>query len=72
MAQAVSCHPFTVVAQVYAHVIPCRICAGQSDTGTGFSLIYSVSPVSIILLGLHTHVSSGECTVGPIVAAVQT
>jgi hypothetical protein len=42
----------------------------QSGTGTGFSLNSLVSPVSNIPPKLHTHISSGGQTVGPLVATV--
>jgi hypothetical protein len=42
MAEAVSCWPLTVEAQVHTWVNPCSICGGQSGTGTGFSLNSSV------------------------------
>jgi hypothetical protein len=36
MTQAVTGRPFTAKALVRAWVSPCRICDGQSGTGTGF------------------------------------
>jgi hypothetical protein len=44
MAQAVSRRPLTAKARVRSRVSPCRMCGGQSDTGTGFSLSTSVFP----------------------------
>jgi hypothetical protein len=44
MAQAVSRWPFTSEARVRSRVSPCGVCAGQSDTGTGFSSSTSVFP----------------------------
>jgi hypothetical protein len=45
MAQAVSCRPLTVEAQVHVQINPCGICGGQSGTGTGFSLSSLVFPI---------------------------
>jgi hypothetical protein len=44
MAQAVSRRPLTAEARVQSRVSPCRICGGQSGTGTGFSPSTSVFP----------------------------
>jgi hypothetical protein len=66
MAQVVSRWPLTAKARVLSRVNPCRFCGGESDIGTGFSPSSSGFPVSIILPGLHTHISSD-----PLVAAVQ-
>jgi hypothetical protein len=57
MAQAVNCWPVTAEALVRTRVTPCEICGGQSGTGTGFSHISAVCPVSIIPPLLHTHLS---------------
>jgi hypothetical protein len=48
MAQAVSHRPLTAATRVRARAFRCGICGVQSGTGTGFSPIYSVSPVSIV------------------------
>jgi hypothetical protein len=40
MAQAVSRRPPTAEARVRSRVSPCRVCGGQSGTGTGFFLEY--------------------------------
>jgi hypothetical protein len=64
MAQVVSRRPLTAKARVRARVSPCRICGGQSGSGTGFSLSYSVFPVTnIIPTSLSKLVSSGECVI---------
>jgi hypothetical protein len=47
MAQAVIRRPLTVEAQVRLRVSPCRICDGQSGTGTGFSPSNSVFPYQV-------------------------
>jgi hypothetical protein len=44
MAQVVSRRPQTAEARIRALVSPCKICGGQSGTGTGFSPSYTVSP----------------------------
>jgi hypothetical protein len=49
MAHAVSRRLHKAVARVCALVSLCRICDGQSGTGTVFSASSSVSPVNIIL-----------------------
>jgi hypothetical protein len=71
MAQVVSRWPLTAKARVRSRVNPCGFCGGQSGIGTGFYPSSSGFPVSIILPGLHTHISSGGRTIGPLVAAVQ-
>ena len=64
MAQAVSRRPLIAEARVRSRVSPCRICGGQSGTGTGFSLSTSVVPCqfhstdapllgNILITGLH-------------------
>jgi hypothetical protein len=61
MAQVVSHRPLVVGSRVYAWVSTCGICGRQSETGTGFSvssLAFSVT------MALHTHISSGERTIG--------
>jgi hypothetical protein len=48
------------------------IFGGQSSTGTGFSLSSSVLPRQYhSTMALHSHVSSGGWTIGPLVAAVE-
>jgi hypothetical protein len=72
MDQAVSRRPLTVEAQVRVRVSPCRICGGQSGTGTGFFRVLLFCSVSIIIPpGLHTNLSSGGRTISPLVVAVQ-
>jgi hypothetical protein len=44
MAQAVSRRPSTAEARVRSQLGPCRICGGQSGTGTGSSQSTSVFP----------------------------
>jgi hypothetical protein len=44
VAQSVRRRPLTAEARVQSRVSPCRICGGQSGTGTGFSLSTSVLP----------------------------
>jgi hypothetical protein len=47
MVQAVSCRRFTWEAGVCVQVNLIGICAGQSSTGTGFSPISLVFPLSV-------------------------
>jgi hypothetical protein len=47
MAQAVSRRPVTAEARVRSRVSPCRICGGQSGTGTGFFPEYFGCPLSV-------------------------
>jgi hypothetical protein len=61
MAQAVSSRPLTVEARICAQVSPCRICGGQSGSGTGFSPCSSYFPCQYhSTVALHSHVSPGE------------
>jgi hypothetical protein len=61
MAQVVSRRPLTAEARVRARINPCRICRGQSGTGTGFSPSSSVFPCQYIIpLLLSKLISSGE------------
>jgi hypothetical protein len=48
MSEAVSRRPLIEEAGVRIRFGPCGICGGQIGTGTGFSQISSVSPVSTI------------------------
>jgi hypothetical protein len=64
MAQVVSRRPLTAEALVSAPVNPCRICGGQSGTGTGFSPSSSVFPCQYIIpSSLSKLISSGECVI---------
>jgi hypothetical protein len=55
MAQAVSCRPLTVEAQVSQ----CGTCGGQSGTGTGLSPSSSVVSCQYLsTMALHTETSS--------------
>jgi hypothetical protein len=63
MAHVVSRRPLTAEAWVRARVNPCRICGGQSGTGTGFSQSSSVFPCHIIPPSLSKLVSSAECVI---------
>jgi hypothetical protein len=57
MAQVVSRRPLTAEARVRARVNPCGICDGQSGTGAGFSLSYSVFPCQYrSTVALQTHI----------------
>jgi hypothetical protein len=47
MAEAVSRQPVIAEARVRSLVSPFGMCGGQSDTGTGFSSSFSVSPANI-------------------------
>jgi hypothetical protein len=60
MAQVVSCQPLITDDRVHAQVSPCRICGGQSGTGTGFfqsSLVFPCQYHSN--MALHTQISLG-------------
>jgi hypothetical protein len=48
MAHAISRRPVATEARIPVRVYQRGICGGQSETGTGFSASYSVSPVNII------------------------
>jgi hypothetical protein len=57
MAQAVSCQPLTVEANVRAQVSPSGICGGQSGAGTGISLSSSDFPCQYhSTIALRTHI----------------
>jgi hypothetical protein len=72
MAQAVSRRPLMAESRVRTRVNPCGIFGGQSGTGAGFSPSSSAFPCQYhSIVSLYTHVSSGERTVCPLVAAVQ-
>jgi hypothetical protein len=72
MAQAVSRRPFTVEVRVYGRARPCWIYSGQSGTGAGYSPSSSNFPCQChSTVALHSRVSSGGWTIGPLVAAVQ-
>jgi hypothetical protein len=59
-------------SQFRIQVSPCRICSRQSGTGTDLLPSYSVLPCPYHSTEtLHTHISPGEWTVCPLVAAVQ-
>jgi hypothetical protein len=72
MAQAVSRLPFTAEARVCTLVSVCGICGGQGGTVASF---FSKSPVFPCqyhsAIALHTHISSGGLTIGPLLAAFQ-
>jgi hypothetical protein len=55
MARAVSCRPVTAEAQVRPRISPCRICGGQSGTGTGFPLSTSLFPCEFNSTGAPLH-----------------
>jgi hypothetical protein len=58
MAQAVNLQPFTMEARVHTWVSQCGICGGQSDTGTGFHMSYSVFSCQYhSTMVLHAHIS---------------
>jgi hypothetical protein len=64
MAEVVSSRPLTTEARVHARVNPCGICGGQSGTGIGFSLSFSVFPCQYIIPpSLSKLISSGECVI---------
>jgi hypothetical protein len=53
MAQAVSRRPLTAEVRVLSQVFPCGIYGRQNGSGTGFSPVTSVFPVSAVLTVLH-------------------
>jgi hypothetical protein len=62
MAQVISRWPLTLEAQIHTWVCPCRVCARQSGSGTGFSLSSLVlscqyhsirAPYSYIIWGMN-------------------
>ena len=55
MAQAVSRRPLTAEEQVRSRVSPCRICGGQSGTGTDFSPSTSAFPCQFHSTGAPLH-----------------
>jgi hypothetical protein len=60
MAEVVSRRPLTAETWVRARVNPCRICGGQSGTGTGFSPSCSVYPCRYhSTVALQTHIIWG-------------
>jgi hypothetical protein len=64
MAQVVSRRPLTAETGVRARVNLCRICDGQSGTGTRFSPSSSVFPYQYIIpSSLSKLTSSGECVI---------
>jgi hypothetical protein len=72
VAQVVRRRPLTAEARVGAWVIPCGICGEQSFTGTGLSRSSPVLPCqyhSTVIL--HSHLSPGGWTIGPLMVAVQ-
>jgi hypothetical protein len=72
MAQAVNRRPLTAEARVRSHLIPCGFCGGRGGSGTYFSPSSSVSTCQYhSTVALHTYISSGGCTIGPLCAAVQ-
>jgi hypothetical protein len=72
ISQAVSCRPVPSEAWIRARVSPSGICGGLSGTGTCSyprSWVFPCQDHSAT--ALHTHVSTGGLTIGPLVAAVQ-
>jgi hypothetical protein len=57
MTQVVSRWPLNSGVRVRSLVSPCGICGEQRDTGTGFFLDFSSTPVKIFSPLLHTHTS---------------
>jgi hypothetical protein len=50
-----NCRPLNAESRVRVLLCPCAIYGGNRKTETGFSTSSSVSPASIIPLGLHGH-----------------
>jgi hypothetical protein len=72
ISQAISRRPVTTEAWVRAQVSTRGICGEQIGTGTGFSPSCLVFPCQYnSSLAVHTHMSPGGWTTGPLVAAVQ-
>jgi hypothetical protein len=69
MVQAVSRKPLAVEAQICSRVSPCGLCGGQTGIGTGFCPVFPRQYHSTVVL--HTHMSSGRCTIRRLVGAVQ-
>jgi hypothetical protein len=72
MAQAISRRPLTAEAGIRARVSPCGVlwwAKWHWDRFFPSSSVFLCQYHSTV--GLHTHVSSGGQTIGPLVAAVQ-
>jgi hypothetical protein len=59
-AQAVSRRPLTAETRIRARVSLCEVCGGQSGTGTGCSLSFSVFPCQYhTTVDIHSHIIWG-------------